>query len=135
MPVNHEGLAHLLSWEGEVGRTILERVATFETVARTNAPIRPDLPGPHLVDTIGHALQPSEPNKLIILVGTNPDEDIRGYSIIVQKGSKPHVIRPRPPTQFLKFKTGGRTVYRRRVFHPGTQPDPFLERWISIIVY
>lgn len=135
MPVDHEGLAHLLSWEGDVGRTVLERVETFEQVARTNAPIRPDEPGPHLADTIGHALQPSDPNKLVLLVGTNPDEDIRGYSWIVQVGSRPHEIRPRAPKQFLKFKTGGRTVYRRRVYHPGTQPDPFLLRWIDIIVH
>lgn len=131
MPVNEEGIHHLLSWDGDVGRTILERVAIFEQVVRADAPIRPDNPGVHLAETIGHAIEPGE--KLSILVGTNADEDIRGYSVIVQTGSRPHEILPRTPGGYLKFKMGGRTVYRRRVFHPGTQPDPFLMRHIEII--
>lgn len=135
MPVNHEGIAHLLSWEGDVGRTVLERIQAFEDIARTNAPVRLDHDGEHLFETIGHAIQPSEPDKLVVLVGTHPDEDIRGYSWIVQTGSVAHEIRPRLPRQFLKFKVGGRTVYRRRVWHPGTTADPFLMRWIDVIVH
>lgn len=137
MPVNEAGLAHLLSWEGDLGRAILERVHTFEDVVRVNAPFDPDHvgPGPHLVETIDHAIQPDEPGKLVILVGTNPHEDKRGYSWIVQKGSREHEIRPRLPRQYLKFKVAGRTVYRTRVWHPGTQPDPFLMRFIDIIVH
>lgn len=134
MPVNQAGLDHLLSWEGDVGRNVLARVIEFEDVARVNAPIRPDLPGPHLADSISHQILPDEADTLVLLVGTNPDEDIRGYAIIVHDGSKPHEIRPRPPTRRLKFKVGGKTIYAVKVNHPGTQPDPFLMRWIEILM-
>lgn len=133
MPVNHEGMARLFSWEGDVGRSVLARVIEFEEVARLNAPYRPDNPGTHLANTIDHQILP-DIDKLVVLVGTNPDEDIRGYSWIVQVGSRPHEIRARVPGKKLKFKIAGRTVYVARVFHPGTQPDPFLMRWIEILV-
>lgn len=132
MPVNHEGVDHLFSWEGDVGRTVLARVLQFEEVARVNAPYRPDSIAPHLADSIGHEVI-SEPGKLVVLVGTNPDQNIRGYSTIVQSGSRPHIITPIPPNKRLRFKVAGRTVYATRVFHPGTQPDPFLMRWIEIL--
>lgn len=123
-----------MSWDGDVGRNVLARTLEFEEIARLNAPIRPDSLGPHLADSIGHEIQPDEVDKLIILIGTNPDQDIRGYSIIVQTGSKPHTILPIPPNKRLKFKVAGRTIYATRVFHPGTQPDPFLMRWIEILM-
>lgn len=133
MPINQAGIDHLLSWEGDVGRTVLARVIEFEEVARLNAPIRPGRLGPHLADSIGHEILP-DVGKLTILVGTNPDQNIRGYSTIVQQGSRPHVILPRPPNNRLVFKVAGRTIFATRVFHPGTQPDPFLMRWIGIIL-
>jgi hypothetical protein len=40
---------------------------------------------------------------------------------ILEKGSKPHVIRPRAKS-VLRFEVGGRIVYTRRVQHPGTRP-------------
>lgn len=133
MPVNLEGIHHLLSHDGDVGRHYAERAAVVVEMAKLSAPIRPEHAGEHLVDAIAWAWE-SESN-LNLLIGTHPDEDIRGYSVIVQTGSKPHPIVPRPPTRFLKFKTGGRTVYRKRVFHPGTQANDFLIRLIGEIVH
>lgn len=45
-------------------------------------------------------------------------------------GSKPHVITPRR-AKALKFTMGGRTVFARRVKHPGTNPNNFMERALS----
>lgn len=43
----------------------------------------------------------------------------------IEEGTKPHVILPRT-ARFLKFFVGGRTVYARKVNHPGTAKRPFM---------
>lgn len=133
MPKNQAGIDHLFSWEGDVGHSVMRRVDEFEATVRVNAPIQADSPGPHMVEQIGHA-KVEGAGHLTILVGVNPGSDVRGYAWIVQKGSRPHEIRPNPPTKRLKFKTGGRIVYATRVFHPGTEANPFLMRWIGIML-
>lgn len=42
-------------------------------------------------------------------------------------GTKPHIIRPRN-RRVLKFQAGGRTVFAKKVNHPGTRANPFLIR-------
>lgn len=42
-------------------------------------------------------------------------------------GTKPHIIRPRRK-RALKFQAGGRTVFAKKVNHPGTRANPFLIR-------
>jgi len=49
------------------------------------------------------------------------------YAAMVNDGTRPHVIRPRR-AQVLRFRVGGRTVFARVVQHPGTKPNPFLDR-------
>lgn len=133
MPVNHEGIAHLLSWEGDVGRHYLEKIEDFKEAAKLNAPYRPDSAGPHLKDTIDSVIEESIGDKLSALIGTNPAEHIRGYSEIVQLGSKPHIIRPKGPGYPLRFRVGGHKVIAWQVHHPGTEPDPFLMDLIHLI--
>ena len=41
-------------------------------------------------------------------------------------GTAPHVIEARN-AQALRFSVGGQTRFARRVNHPGTKPDPFLD--------
>lgn len=49
--------------------------------------------------------------------------DYAGY---VERGTEPHVIRPRPGRKALRFFSGGgAAVIRREVHHPGTDPMPF----------
>lgn len=130
MPIDPAALNHFMGWEGPVGRSIKRRIDTFEVLARTNAPIRAEDPGPHLAESIDHTTE-YEGNALLSRIGTNPHERIRGYAIIVHRGSRPHVILPHKPPQSLKFRVGGRIVYAQRVHHPGTVPDPFLTRWMK----
>lgn len=47
------------------------------------------------------------------------------YASHVEGGTEPHVILPKNG-QFLKFNIGGRTVFARKVNHPGTKPHPFM---------
>lgn len=49
------------------------------------------------------------------------------YAAAVNDGTAPHIIRPRN-AQALRFRIGGRVVYARVVHHPGTRPNPFLDR-------
>jgi hypothetical protein len=43
----------------------------------------------------------------------------------VLDGTRPHVIRPRR-AKALRFDMGGRTVFAKRVNHPGTKPNNFM---------
>lgn len=55
------------------------------------------------------------------VISTNPN------TVFVHNGTRPHVILPRRG-KYLVFEVGGRTVYARRVNHPGNKADPFLTR-------
>lgn len=131
MPTDEAAIQRLLGWDG-IGIAIERRILAYEDIVRANAPFRAESTGVHLVDTIGHTRE-TGPESLISHVGTNPHEHVRGYSIIVHRGSKPHPISPRSPHKSLRFRVGGRIVYASRVNHPGTQPDPFLTRWMREI--
>lgn len=49
-----------------------------------------------------------------------------GYAGYVERGTKPHVIRPRPGREALRFTgAGGGFVIRRSVRHPGLKPSPY----------
>lgn len=45
-------------------------------------------------------------------------------------GSKPHVIKPKR-AKMLRFVSKGKTVFARRVKHPGTNPNNFMERALA----
>lgn len=47
------------------------------------------------------------------------------YAPAVEKGSRPHIIRPRR-RKVLKFSAGGRVVFTKIVRHPGSKPQPFM---------
>lgn len=49
------------------------------------------------------------------------------YAQMVNDGTRPHIIRPRR-AQALRFTIGGRVVYAKVVHHPGTRPNPFLDK-------
>lgn len=47
-------------------------------------------------------------------------------------GTPRHIIRPRRRT-VLRFVSGGRVVFARRVRHPGTRANPFLTRALDVL--
>jgi HK97 gp10 family phage protein len=49
------------------------------------------------------------------------------YGEYVEEGTRPHVIYPKGGKRALRFKIDGKTVFSRRVNHPGTKPYPFME--------
>lgn len=68
-------------------------------------------------------------------VTIGPNEDIANYGGYVEFGTKPHTIRPKTPGGVLVFKMNGRTVYTKKVRHPGTKAQPFVrpafEAWVD----
>ena len=79
-------------------------------------------------------------NSLQIRVDTDkvtigPNEDIAPYGGYVEFGTKPHTIRPKTPGGVLVFKMNGKTVYTKKVRHPGTKAQPFVrpafEAWVD----
>jgi HK97 gp10 family phage protein len=56
------------------------------------------------------------------------------YAVFVEKGTRPHVIMPKR-AKVLKFTArDGNEVYARKVNHPGTRPQPFMERALRRVV-
>ena len=49
------------------------------------------------------------------------------YAEAVHEGTKPRVIVP-TKRRALRFKKGGRLIFTRKVNHPGTKKNPFMDR-------
>lgn len=57
------------------------------------------------------------------------------YSLAVHEGTRPHVIRRRPPGKALRFPSkGGTIVYAPKVNHPGTAGQPFLTDALRAVI-
>ena len=57
-------------------------------------------------------------------------------SVYVHGGTRPHEIRP-VRAQALRFRVGGmygKYVFAKRVWHPGTKPNPFVKRTVDRLV-
>ena len=99
------------------------RAGSYELVRRltlrTAAIVAATAPG-HMGQTVRPIIKGSKANPLGIVMVDHP------AASYVMNGTRPHEIRPRRPGGVLRFTTGGRTVFARRVDHPGTKPNPFL---------
>lgn len=49
----------------------------------------------------------------------------------VLEGTRPHLIRPRR-ARALRFEVDGQVVFTRLVRHPGSRPNPFLQRALRL---
>lgn len=76
--------------------------------------------------SIGSRVVRSNPGYNVeVFAGGTPETS--KYVLAHHDGAKPHVIRPRRK-KVLKFQAGGRTVFAKKVNHPGNRPNPFLLR-------
>jgi HK97 gp10 family phage protein len=55
---------------------------------------------------------------------------LASYAIFVMKGTASHEIRP-VNASVLAFQAGGGVVFTRLVRHPGTKPNPFMQRAVE----
>lgn len=52
------------------------------------------------------------------------------YAVYVVNGTAPHEIRP-VNARVLAFEVGGKMVFTALVQHPGTKPNPFMQRAVE----
>ena len=57
---------------------------------------------------------------------------LASYAVYVEKGTAPHEIRP-VNASVLAFEAGGGVVFTRLVRHPGTKPNPFMQRAVATL--
>lgn len=61
------------------------------------------------------------------------------YAAYVEFDTRPHEIKPKNPNGVLVFQVNGKTVYARKVHHPGTRAQPFVrpayEEWRKTIAH
>ena len=55
------------------------------------------------------------------------------YALLHHEGTKPHLILPKKPGGVLRFSSGGRIIYTRKVMHPGTRPNRYLTDNLRIV--
>jgi hypothetical protein len=54
-------------------------------------------------------------------------------ALIHHQGTSPHTIEARDRHKVMRFTSGGRTIYSRRVLHPGTRPNRYLSDNLRLI--
>ena len=107
--------------QGEARRTINERAQQVLNRAKVLAPV--DTGRLRASGKIRYSSLFSFRPKATVIFDTD-------YAAFVNDGTRPHVIRPRNK-QVLRFTVGGRVVFAKVVHHPGTRPNPFLDRALS----
>jgi len=55
------------------------------------------------------------------------------YALMHHEGTRPHVIVP-SRAKMLRFSSGGRTIYTRKVMHPGTRANRYLKDNLYIAI-
>ena len=56
---------------------------------------------------------------------------LASYAVHVEKGTAPHEIRPMNASVLAFKAAGGDMVFTRLVRHPGTKPNPFMQRAVD----
>lgn len=69
----------------------------------------------------------ADPPRIFSLRGSLTVGSDLEYAAMVNDGTRPHRIRPRTK-RALRFVVNGQVVFARVVNHPGTKPNPFLDR-------
>lgn len=82
-------------------------------------------PGPHLAD-MWEKVEKRDVNGWLELVSLTSTTENPDLIWMLEKGTSAHEIFPKPGTRVLAFEVGGKTVFARHVFHPGTKPYGFI---------
>jgi hypothetical protein len=113
---------HFLGWTGPIGSDLRRRGRTLEFRARSSAGFRT---GKLRLDI--ETRERTVVDGLQIEVG---NWHVR-YAAAQHQGARPHIIVPRKPGGRLVFQVAGKTVFAKRVNHPGNPANPYLARWLN----
>ena len=108
--------------DGEVGRDLRKRgqrvlVAAKRQVGADTGKLRASIKMMHLRDSRGQYLWIGSRNKVAYLH---------------HEGTRRHIILPKRH-EVLRFSSGGRVIYSRRVVHPGTRPNRYLSDNLRLV--
>jgi hypothetical protein len=53
---------------------------------------------------------------------------LASYAMYVVKGTRPHIIRPTNGSVLAFQGANGKMIFTRLVHHPGTKPNPFMQK-------
>lgn len=117
-------------WNGPVGVWLANKGRELEVGAKASVGVETGALQANI--TTDRHPPSTTPGELVLDVGANPGGDVDGYAIYHHEGTKPHEIKAKPG-KTLRFRSGGRWVYTKRVMHPGTKPNNYLTRWLRIL--
>jgi hypothetical protein len=124
-------LRSFLSWEGPPGRDFERRMRTLAFRQTAAAPRRT---GKLAGQVTQRRMQSDFGRYLEGASGVNPGQGGQhGYALYQSQGTRPHIIQAKRGKS-LRFIVAGRTVFARRVNHPGTRPNPYLTRHLREFV-
>ncbi|MER7841670.1 hypothetical protein ABTY98_38745 [Streptomyces sp. NPDC096040] len=93
------------------------------------------------VDRVARIAEAEAPGSMGEYITTDIEEGPRGLQGVITchhpkvrlvlDGTRPHLIRPRR-AKFLRFEVGGDVVFTKLVRHPGTRPNPFMQRALRL---
>lgn len=110
------------SRNSDVGRDLSARATRVQRGARRQVGVKTGLLRRSIVKHwVDNGAGTANRGDLVIRVGSPLN-----YALLHHTGTRPHVIRPRPPHRALRFVVDGRVVFATKVNHPGTKPNPYL---------
>lgn len=101
---------------GPVGKDMLKKGRKLQSLARRQVGHKTGV----LAATLTVTMSKWASGDIKITVGSSSK-----VAYMHHEGTRAHVILPRR-TSALRFTQGGRVVYARRVYHPGTRPNRYL---------
>jgi len=109
-------------FEQMIGETLDYGLNEANNIARREAPIK--------TGNLRRSITKRKPSILVGELHSNARSNGRTYWQDVQYGTAPHTITPKNG-KFLVFEKDGKTIYARKVNHPGTAANPFVTRTLN----
>ena len=102
---------------GEISKAVQKSVGTVHSAALREAPVNRQQGGGTLRQMINQRFTSKLSGEI---------ESRANYSVYVHEGTRPHEIRIRNKRVLANKRTG--QIFGKRVMHPGTKANPFMER-------
>jgi HK97 gp10 family phage protein len=121
-------MSYRLEWDASELRARLEHLSKPELKTRVLEALAEHCAdsmrqeAPEVTGALKSSITIEKIGELTYVVGPTVD-----YSIYVEYGTKPHLILPKH-ARALRFETEDGIVFAKKVYHPGSAPNPFVHR-------